>query len=319
MKNILSFSLLILVGILAPGSHANCHSAAGITRSNAQTPDNQRVAAVTGANKGIGFAIVKGLLQNFDGIVYLTARDEAKGLAAVEELKKAGFNPRFHQLDVSDDASVERFRDYLRDTHGGLDVLVNNAGIGFKDDAPEPLSEQAEKTIALNYFGVLRVSNALFPLLRPHARVVQISSNFGRLAWIPDEKLKAQLSRPDLTEAELTHLMREFVEATKTNTHQSLGWPAEPYTVSKVGVAALARIQQRAFDSDVREDIAVNAAHPGYVDTDLTSHLGVFTPERGAQSAIWLATLPINTDIKGKFAWHNSTIVDWVNSPVDLE
>ncbi|XP_012257463.2 carbonyl reductase [NADPH] 3-like [Athalia rosae] len=276
-----------------------------------EAQNNQRVAVVTGANKGIGFAIVKGLLEKFDGIVYLTARDEARGLAAVEELKNAGFHPRFHQLDVVDDASIERFKNYINETYGGLDILVNNAGIMYLDDAPGSSEERAVDTLEVNYFGLLNVSNALFPLLRPHARVVQMSSSLGLLSMIPGEELRAKLSRPDLTEPELSQMMRDYIELVKTNAHEAAGWPSNEYIVSKVGVAALSRIQQRAFDSDSREDIAVNTAHPGYVNTDLTKHLGVLSPERGAVSSIFAALLPNDTDIKGKFVWKDKSIIDW--------
>lgn len=86
---------------------------------------------VTGANKGIGFAIVEGLCKRYDGIVYLTARNITRGDAAVTKLKKEGFNPRFHQLDISDQISVEKFRDHIKNEHGGLDVLVNNAAEAY--------------------------------------------------------------------------------------------------------------------------------------------------------------------------------------------
>jgi len=79
------------------------------------------VIQVTGGNKGIGFAIVKALCQQYDGNVYLTARDIIRGLNAVGELKKQGLNPKFHQLDVNDDNSVNTFRDYLRNTYSGFD------------------------------------------------------------------------------------------------------------------------------------------------------------------------------------------------------
>ena len=64
-----------------------------------------------------------------DGIVYLTSRDEGRGKAAVEELKKENLNPRFHQLDVNDQESINRLKDHLVKEHGGLDILVNNAGV----------------------------------------------------------------------------------------------------------------------------------------------------------------------------------------------
>ncbi|KAK7065897.1 NADH-cytochrome b5 reductase [Halocaridina rubra] len=87
---------------------------------------------VTGANKGIGFGIVQELCSKFDGVVYLTARDEDRGLAAVDELKKMGLSARFHQLDIDCKESILKFSEYLKKTYGGLDVLVNNAGMAFK-------------------------------------------------------------------------------------------------------------------------------------------------------------------------------------------
>ena len=91
-----------------------------------------RVALVTGANKGIGFAITRDLCRQFSGDVVLTARDAARGRAAVQQLQAEGLSPRFHQLDIDDLQSIRALRDFLRKEYGGLDVLVNNAGIAFK-------------------------------------------------------------------------------------------------------------------------------------------------------------------------------------------
>ncbi|RZF42983.1 hypothetical protein LSTR_LSTR016652 [Laodelphax striatellus] len=92
----------------------------------------EKVAVVTGGNKGIGFSIVEGLCKIFKGKVYLTARNEELGKQAVEKLKEAGCNPEFYQLDITVADSRERFAKYLKEKYGGLDVLVNNAGIAFK-------------------------------------------------------------------------------------------------------------------------------------------------------------------------------------------
>ncbi|XP_046434616.1 carbonyl reductase [NADPH] 3-like [Neodiprion pinetum] len=275
-----------------------------------------RVAVVTGGNKGIGFAIVKGLCEQFDGIVYLTARNEAKGQAAVEELKKLGLQPRFHQLDVTDDSSVDTFKQYISDIHGGLDVLVNNAAIAFKHNSLDPFSYQASETIKVNYFGLVRVCKALFPLLRDHARVVNLSSSAGHLSRIQGDELKARLASLTLTEDDLSQIMRDLINAAQTNTHRELGWANNVYSASKVAVSALTRIQQRAFDEDARKDIAVNSVHPGLVETDMTSHRAHLTPERGARAPLYLAFLTKNTNIKGKYVWHNNIIVDWINDPL---
>ena len=87
---------------------------------------------VTGGNAGIGFAITKLLCQSFEGDVILTARNEEKGQQAVMELKSIGLNPSFHILDVTSTESIVKLKRYLLDSYGGLDVLINNAGISFR-------------------------------------------------------------------------------------------------------------------------------------------------------------------------------------------
>ena len=89
---------------------------------------------VTGANKGIGYETVAELCRQVskDTIVYLTARSVARGEAAVAELNKTGLTAKFHQLDIGSASSIDAFATYIETEHGGLDVLVNNAGIAFK-------------------------------------------------------------------------------------------------------------------------------------------------------------------------------------------
>lgn len=282
-----------------------------------------RVALVTGSNKGIGFAIVKELCSKFDGVVYLTSRDEARGKQAVEELNKLGFQPKYHQLDIDDESSVLKLRDYLKETYGGLDVLVNNAAIAFKNAATEPFSEQATVTLRTNFFNTYRACTILFPILKPHARVVNVSSSSGHLLNNivgKDETsvaLRAKLASADLTYEELIKLMQGFVDAAQNGEHEKLGWPNSTYKVSKIGVSAMTRIQQREFDQDSRQDIIVNSVHPGYVDTDMTSHKGPLTIEQGAVAPSWLALLPPNVDgPKGGYVWYEKQIVDWVNGPI---
>ncbi|XP_021111879.1 carbonyl reductase [NADPH] 3 isoform X3 [Heterocephalus glaber] len=128
-----------------------------------------RVALVTGANKGIGFAITRDLCRRFSGDVVLTARDEARGRAAVQQLQAEGLSPRFHQLDIDDLQSIRAVRDFLRKEYGGLDVLINNAGIAFKMADPTPFHIQAEVTIKTNFYGTRDVCTELLPLIKPGA------------------------------------------------------------------------------------------------------------------------------------------------------
>ncbi|XP_061197908.1 carbonyl reductase [NADPH] 1-like [Saccostrea echinata] len=256
---------------------------------------SKKVAVVTGSNKGIGYAVVRGLCKKFDGDVYLTARNEELGKQAVKSLNSEGLSPKFHQLDINDQASINRLRDFLRTTYGGLDILVNNAGIAYKQSSTAPFAEQTEVTIKTNYFGTLAVCEALFPLLRPHARVVNVSSMASAAIKKCSKEIQSKFRNPQLTVEELTALMNDFIQAAKNGNHESKGYPSSAYGMSKVGVTVLSEIQNRQLSADPREDIIVNACCPGYVDTDMTSHKGHKTIDQGADTPLYLALLPPGT------------------------
>jgi len=283
-----------------------------------------KVAVVTGSNKGIGFAIVRALCKKFDGDVYLTSRDEGRGKDAVETLKKEGLNPKFHILDIGNEETVVNLRDFMKEKYGGIDVLVNNAGIAFKQGATESMGVQAEVTLGTNYWANKRTCEILFPILNPGARVVNVSSSLGFLGLIgaksgdkaKAEELRSILGSPDLSVETLDGLMKNFVETAKAGTHGDHGWPDSTYVVSKIGWSALSRIQHRMLEDDPRGDIVVTHVHPGYVDTDMSSHRGTLTIDRGAESSVYAALLPPGTDIRGAFLWHDCQVLDWVNGPM---
>jgi carbonyl reductase 1 len=280
---------------------------------------SERVAVVTGSNKGIGFAIVKQLCEQLKpGIVYLTARDEGRGQAAVKELEKLGLSPKFHAIEVDNLESVIKFRDYMKKTHGGIDILVNNAAIAFNNDATEPFGVQAKETIRVNYFATLDICHELFPLLKKGGRVVHVSSSEGHLSKISGQEpqagaLRAKFADPSLTLDQLNELMNTFVKLANEGTHHAAGWPNSTYRVSKVGVSALTRIQQREFDTlRPGDDLVVNSVHPGYVDTDMTSHKGHLTIEEGAVAPVWCALLPPGVKSpRGGYVWRDKQVLDW--------
>merc|ERR1712179_607397 len=281
-----------------------------------------KVAVVTGGNKGIGYAIVKGLSKKFDGLIYLTARSEERGTKAVEELKAQGIEVKFLKLDILDTASIEKVRDEIKSKHQGIDILVNNAGIAFNRDATEPMDVQAEVTVKANYFGTKQTCDILFPILNPGARVVNVSSSCGFLPLVNGNEPAAGILRTKLASSdstlrvdELDEIMMSYITATKDGTYKEKGWGSSTYVASKVGVSTLSRIQQRLFLNDARKDIVVNHVHPGYVDTDMSSHKGEKAPEEGAVSSIFASLLPPETDVRGAYIWHDCQIVDWVNGP----
>ncbi|XP_003464025.2 carbonyl reductase [NADPH] 3 isoform X2 [Cavia porcellus] len=259
-----------------------------------------RVALVTGANKGIGFAITRELCRRFPGDVVLTARDQARGRAAVQQLQAEGLSPRFHQLDVDDLQSIRAVRDFLRKEYGGLNVLVNNAGIAFETEDPMPFDIQAEMTLKTNFFATRNVCTELLPIVKPHGRVVNISSSQGfRALEDCGEALQERFRCNTLTEGDLVDLMKKFVEDVKNEVHEREGWPDSAYGVSKLGVTVLSRIIARQLDEKRKADrILLNACCPG----DTAGDQGSRSLEQGVETPVYLALLPPDaTEPHGQF------------------
>uniref|UniRef100_A0A1I8EAR9 carbonyl reductase (NADPH) n=1 Tax=Wuchereria bancrofti TaxID=6293 RepID=A0A1I8EAR9_WUCBA len=285
-----------------------------------------RVFVITGANKGIGYGIVKGLAEKLQtAIIYLTARNEKLGKESLDKLiKELGDNRhsdiRFHQLDITDRTSCENFASYLKKEHSGLDVLVNNAGFAFKlwkvkelnygralqNAASEPPEKQARVTIGINYNGTKQVSNILFPLIRGGGRVVNVSSSEGVIAGRYSDEIIARLTSPSLTVADIDKFTCDYMKACIEDKRRENGFPNSAYKVSKAAVIALTFIQAKELKT---RNILVNACHPGYVNTDMTSHYGLLTIEEGADTPIYLATLEGNGPT-GKFFYKRKEI-DW--------
>uniref|UniRef100_A0A8C5T3R0 carbonyl reductase (NADPH) n=1 Tax=Malurus cyaneus samueli TaxID=2593467 RepID=A0A8C5T3R0_9PASS len=274
---------------------------------------NVPVAVVTGSNKGIGLAIVRALCKQFPGDVYLTSRDAGRGQAAVAQLQEEGLRPLFHQLDIDDLQSIRALRDFLKEKYGGINVLVNNAGIAFKVNDTTPFAIQAEVTMKTNFFGTKNVCTELLPLMKPYGRVVNVSSMvscsaLGRCS----QELQQKFRSDTITEDELVQLMNKFVEDTKKSVHEKEGWPNTAYGVSKIGVTVLSRIQARMLNEKRKGDhVLLNACCPGWVRTDMAGPKATKSPDEGAETPVYLALLPSNADAPhGQFV-SEKTVKTW--------
>lgn len=254
----------------------------------------ERIALVTGATRGIGKEVARQLAAAGLSVV-LSGRNQSQARAVAQELRMDHTS-----LDVTSDASVAALKDKLS---GGLDVLINNAGIaldGFNEDV-------ARQTLETNFFGARRVTEALLPLLRTDSRIVMVSSGVGELSNVK-EPLRGKFLRLEFTEEQLVDLLRRFPEEVRRNTHQETGWPSSAYRVSKVGLNAYTRLLAARLSSDPRR-ILVNAVCPGWVRTDMGGPSASRSPEQGARSVVWAALLPSGGPSGGFY--RDGQPIDW--------
>lgn len=215
------------------------------------------VAVVTGGNRGLGLETCRQLGAKGYRVV-LTARREKEGQAAARTLQGEGLDVRFHPLDVTEDASILRLRDFIRDQFGRLDLLVNNAGV-FPDPTPgsgrdslfDARLDTVRRGFETNALGPLRLCQALIPLMQGRGRVVNVSSGMGQL------------------------------------TEMNGGSPG--YRLSKTALNALTRI---LADELQGTGIKVNSVCPGWVRTQMGGPEATLSVEEGARGIVWAATLP---------------------------
>lgn len=243
---------------------------------------SQQLAVITGANRGLGLETCHQLAQRGLQVV-LTSRVAAKGQAAADHLRTQGLTVRYHPLDVTDPASVAVLADTLRREGNRIDVLVNNAGIaleGFDADV-------ARRTLAVNCFGVMTVTDQLLPLLASHSRIVMVSSAMGQTDGLPPA-LHDQFLDPALARDGWMDLLNRFVRDVEAGWHLERGWPANAYRISKVGLNAFTRILARELAASA---VRVNAVSPGWVRTAMGGPGATRTVEEGASGIVWAALL----------------------------
>ncbi|XP_057802401.1 (+)-neomenthol dehydrogenase-like isoform X3 [Salvia miltiorrhiza] len=278
-----------------------------------------RCAVVTGANKGIGFETVRQLAAAGVTVV-LTARNEKRGVEAVNLLQQSGLsNVLFHQLDVQDAHSIHSLAQFIQTQFQSLDILVNNAAatgvevdedglrarninletwlagkaMNVIQDVMKTTYEAAKKCIQTNYYGVKNVTEALLPLLQRStsgARIVNVTSVSGVLSRIPDEQRREELGDiENLTEEKIDKILEQFLQDVQRDAIEANGWHKKlpAYSISKVTLNAYTRLVAKKHPN-----MYVNCVHPGYVDTDLNWHTGPMTVEDGARGPVMLALLP---------------------------
>jgi NAD(P)-dependent dehydrogenase (short-subunit alcohol dehydrogenase family) len=218
------------------------------------------IALITGANKGIGFEIARGLGAKKIKVL-VGARDPARGQKAAEKLKAEGIDAQFVPLNVTDQETIQHAAQWIEKEFGRLDILVNNAGIG--DFGAKPSGADLAKVREVydtNVFGPMAMTQAMLPLLRKskHGRIVNVSSGLGSMTLA---------GQPDSPVSQFALL---------------------GYNTSKSALNSLT-VQ---FANELKDTpIKVNAICPGYCATDINGNSGPRTAAQGAVAAIEYATI----------------------------
>lgn len=227
------------------------------------TKNINKVALITGANKGIGYEVARQLGER--GIhVLIGARNNNRGKKAVDDLQALGIIAAHLSLDVTDAESIKKAAKYIREKFGKLDILVNNAGISGGNIAVSPSETNMDvvrQVYETNVFGTASVTIAMVPLLKnaDQARIVNVSSSLGSITMALDAN-------------DMFYTINSL-----------------QYQSSK---AALNAVTVEFAKELVSDGIKVNAACPGFVDTDFNGHQGTKSAKQAATVIVKLATLP---------------------------
>jgi len=218
------------------------------------------IALISGANKGIGYEIARGLGAKKIKVL-VGARDEARGQAAAENLKAEGADARFVKLDVTDRETIRSAAEWIGQEFGRLDILINNAGIAEWDAKPSTVElAKVREVYETNFFGPVSLIQAMLPLLKKskHGRIVNVSSSLGSLT------LSSDLNSP----------FADFL---------ALGYCTSKSALNSMTVQFAKELKNTP--------IKVNAICPGYCATDINNHSGPRSAAQGAAAAIQYATI----------------------------
>lgn len=277
-----------------------------------------KIGLVTGANQGLGRAVVAGLARAWGGrgTVYLTGRDRQRVDEAAAALARDGLHVIPQVCDVRDDEAVRELARQIADRHGGMDFVDSNATAAISPGVP--YADQVGDLIGTNNLGATRVIRSFGPLLRRGGRLVVTASDFGTLASLPAH-LHPRFDTETMSLDDLDQTMRDYADAVRSGAAAGQGWPEWINIPSKVGQVAAVRIDARdQREQAMREGQLIVAVCPGLVDTRasrpwFTDMSQAQSPGQAALDVVKLATGPIDPQMYGELVQHGQ-ILPWTES-----
>jgi len=272
---------------------------------------NLTTILVTGSNKGIGYGIIKSLLEtqsnskNWGYKIIFTSRDINRGQEVISEFNKTFGDLKeyliYKQLDITNEESINDTVNFIKKEFGNIDILLNNAGTAFKGQIFDV--NVFDTTFSTNFYGTVNITEKFIEnnLIKENGKIIFIGSMTGNLKKLGDGLLN-EFQNKEMDNEKLFDLAKRFRNSIEKGTNKEDGWGSNIYAVSKMFInkyASLVGFRNAVYDRNIQ----VYSCCPGWVRTDMGGPKAHRSIEEGVVCPVYLVQLEhkINKDLQGKF------------------
>ena len=273
-----------------------------------KTTDTRKTLLITGGNRGLGYAIIENLLEKKTKLkLIITSRNEEQGQEIYNSLcekypeEKEKEQLYYHQLDITNEESINEIIEYIKKNFKKIDYLINNAGVSSK--GTEFSNEVFEYTFSVNVYGTINFTEKMISnnLINKQGKIILLGGKSGNILKLKNDNL-INLFKTAKAADDLFKIADKFKEAINDETCDEEGWYKNTYGVSKMIINTYARLLTKKREIS-REGISVFSCHPGWLKTEMGGNYAKVDVKDGANNVIYLIELPdgINKDLQGKF------------------